>query len=92
MTICVELTGVLVIGTLSHPDDIDKASVWSDYGIGYGFVPTILPICGLIWLRWQIRHLRTGDEGGHPEGDPASGPGHGRAAAGDADGNTSTSR
>jgi hypothetical protein len=49
----IELTGVLVVGTLSvlvtnwFPD----ASVWSDYGIGYGFVPAVLPIAGLYWLR-----------------------------------------
>ncbi|MDX6360548.1 MAG: hypothetical protein QOH37_3602 [Nocardioidaceae bacterium] len=49
-TILVELTGVLVVGTLSHPDDIDKASVWSDYGNGYGFVPLVLPFVGLWWL------------------------------------------
>jgi hypothetical protein len=49
-TILVELTGVLVVGTLSHPDDIDKASVWSDYGNGYGFVPLVLPFIGLWWL------------------------------------------
>lgn len=59
VTICVELTGVLVIGTLSHPSDIDRASVWSDYGNGYGFVPLVLPFIGLWWLR----HLaRTPDE------------------------------
>jgi hypothetical protein len=50
-TICVELTGVLVIGTLSHPSDIDRASVWSAYGSGYGFVPLVLPFVGLWWLR-----------------------------------------
>jgi hypothetical protein len=54
VTICVELTGVLVIGTLSHPSDIDKASVWSDYGNGYGFVPLVLPLVGLWWL-WRLR-------------------------------------
>jgi hypothetical protein len=51
VTICVELTGVVVIGTLSHPSDLDKASVWSDYGNGYGFVPLVLPVIGLLWLR-----------------------------------------
>jgi hypothetical protein len=25
--------------------------VWSDFGIGYGFVPVVLPILGLLWLR-----------------------------------------
>ena len=53
VTIAVELTGVLVIGTLSHPSDIDRASVWSDYGNGYGFVPLVLPFVGLWWL-WRI--------------------------------------
>jgi hypothetical protein len=53
VTIGIELTGVLVIGTLSHPSDIDKASVWSDYGNGYGFVPLVLPFVGLWWL-WRI--------------------------------------
>lgn len=52
-TILVELTGVLVIGTLSHPTDIDKASVWSDYGNGYGYVPLVLPFVGLWWL-WRL--------------------------------------
>lgn len=51
VTICVELTGVLVIGTLSHPSDLDRASVWSDYGNGYGYVPLVLPVIGLLWLR-----------------------------------------
>ncbi len=56
----VELTGVLVVGTLSlvEPDWFPDASVWSDYGIGYGFVPVALPIGGLLWLRWQIRRTR----------------------------------
>jgi hypothetical protein len=53
VTIGVELTGVLVIGTLSHPSDIDRASVWSDYGNGYGYVPLVLPFVGLWWL-WRI--------------------------------------
>jgi hypothetical protein len=48
----VELAGVVVIGTLSlvkrswFPD----ASVWSDYGSGYGWVPAVLPIAALLWL------------------------------------------
>jgi hypothetical protein len=53
VTIAVELTGVLVVGTLSHPSDIDRASVWSDYGNGYGFVPLVLPFVGLWWL-WRV--------------------------------------
>lgn len=66
VTISVELTGVLVIGTLSHPDDIDRASVWSDYGNGYGFVPLVLPFIGLWWL-WRIRHGSRGGPAGATE-------------------------
>jgi hypothetical protein len=49
----VELLGVLVIGTASlvDPAAFPKATVWSLYGIGYGFVPLVLPILGLLWLR-----------------------------------------
>jgi hypothetical protein len=48
-----ELAGVVGVGTLSlaRSDLFPDASVWSDYGMGYGFVPTILPILGLLWLR-----------------------------------------
>jgi hypothetical protein len=51
----VELAGVFVVGTLSlvERDWFPDASVWSDYGIGYGFVPAVLPVAGLLWLRRQ---------------------------------------
>jgi len=51
----VELAGVLVVGTLSlvHRDWFRDASVWSDFGIGYAFVPLVLPVTGLLWLRRQ---------------------------------------
>ena len=51
----VELAGVLTVGTLSlvERDWFPEASVWSDYGIGYGFVPAVLPVAGLLWLRAQ---------------------------------------
>jgi hypothetical protein len=49
----IELGGVLTVGTLSIVVDrwFPDASVWSDYGIGYGFVPAVLPVAGLVWLR-----------------------------------------
>jgi hypothetical protein len=52
IAICVELLGVLVVGSLSLFDAaaFPKATVWSIYGQGYGFVPLILPILGLWWL------------------------------------------
>ena len=61
ITISFELTGVIVIGTLSlfAPSvlgipDIDPfgpySTVWSAYGMGYLFIPLILPVLGLVWL------------------------------------------
>jgi hypothetical protein len=49
----IELLGVLAVGTASLVDGtaFPKATVWSLYGIGYGFVPLILPVLGLLWLR-----------------------------------------
>lgn len=51
-TIGFELLGVLVIGTLSifDPELFTSKTVWSFYGRGYGFVPLVLPIVGMIWL------------------------------------------
>lgn len=53
----VELAGVGAVGTLSLAvrDWFPDASVWSDYGIGYGFVPAVLPVAGLLWLRLRKR-------------------------------------
>jgi cytochrome bd-type quinol oxidase subunit 2 len=48
----IELVGVLAVGTLSvvdpalFPDD----TVWSGFGSGYGYVPLVLPVLGLVWL------------------------------------------
>jgi hypothetical protein len=58
VTACsVELAGVLAIGTLSlvRPQDFPRATVWSGYGSGYGFVPLVLPVIGLWWLRRTSR-------------------------------------
>lgn len=48
-----ELVGVLVVGTLTVFDrgDFPADTVWSFYGIGYAFVPFVLPVAGLWWLR-----------------------------------------
>src|SRR3954447_22257612 len=48
-----ELTGVLVVGTLTVLDtgDFPDDTVWSVYGRGYGFIPLVLPLVGLWWLR-----------------------------------------
>jgi cytochrome bd-type quinol oxidase subunit 2 len=53
----VELVGVLAVGALSvldpalFPDD----TVWSGFGQGYGYVPLVLPVLGLLWLRHTAR-------------------------------------
>jgi cytochrome bd-type quinol oxidase subunit 2 len=53
VAVTVELIGVLAVGTVSllRPDDFPDATVWSGYGEGYGFVPLVLPVLGLLWLR-----------------------------------------
>jgi hypothetical protein len=53
VSIVVELLGVLAVGTLSlvDPQAFPDATVWSDYGRGYGYVPAVLPLLGLWWLR-----------------------------------------
>ncbi len=49
----VEFAGVLAVGTWSllDPATFPDATVWSGYGSGYGFVPLVLPVFGLLWLR-----------------------------------------
>ncbi len=51
--VLVELVGVLVVGTLSYVDRsaFPDQTVWSGYGSGYGYVPLLLPVLGLLWLR-----------------------------------------
>lgn len=52
-TLRFELAGVLVVGTLSLavPKLFGHPTVWSYFGIGYGFIPLLLPLFGLWWLR-----------------------------------------
>jgi hypothetical protein len=56
----VELVGVLTVGVTSLllPEDYADATVWSDFGAGYGFVPLVLPFVGLWWLRRTGRRRR----------------------------------
>lgn len=53
----IELAGVLVVGTASLllPEAFAEPTVWSAYGAGYGFVPLVLPVLGLLWLRRTAR-------------------------------------
>lgn len=47
-----ELVGVLAVGFLTIYDRalFPDATVWSDFGSGYGFVPLVLPFVGLAWV------------------------------------------
>ncbi len=49
----IELAGVLIVGTLSYVErhDFPDSTVWSGYGSGYGYLPLVLPVLALIWLR-----------------------------------------
>jgi cytochrome bd-type quinol oxidase subunit 2 len=58
--ITIELVGVLVVGlaSLVFPEEFPRASVWSVFGRGYLFIPLILPLVGLWWLRRTSRTSR----------------------------------
>ncbi len=53
VTLVFELAGVVIVGTLSliDPTLFPHDSVWSVYGRGYLFIPLVLPVLGMIWLR-----------------------------------------
>jgi hypothetical protein len=53
VAILIELVGVIGVGAFSYavPEDFPDATVWSHFGQGYGFVPLVLPVLGLLWLR-----------------------------------------
>ncbi|MDN4162141.1 hypothetical protein [Nocardioides abyssi] len=53
VAVLVEAAGVLVVGTLSYvaTDLFPDRTVWSHFGQGYGFLPLVLPVAGLAWLR-----------------------------------------
>jgi NhaP-type Na+/H+ and K+/H+ antiporter len=53
----VELVGVVVVGALSLADAqaFPDSTVWSGFGSGYGYVPLVLPVLGLVYLRRDSR-------------------------------------
>lgn len=52
-----ELAGVIAVGILTVADSsaFPDATVWSDFGVGYVFLPLVLPVMGLLWLRRSAR-------------------------------------
>lgn len=63
VAITIELVGVLVVGSVSYlvPSEFPDKTVWSHFGSGYGFVPLLLPILGLLWLRSRARRSGAGE-------------------------------
>jgi len=53
VAIGIEMAGVVIIGAASVaiPSAFPDATVWSNFGSGYLFIPLVLPIVGLWWLR-----------------------------------------
>lgn len=53
VAVSVELAGVLAVGALSYvaPELFPDRTVWSHFGQGYAFLPLVLPVAGLAWLR-----------------------------------------
>ncbi|GAA5031888.1 hypothetical protein [Actinopolymorpha pittospori] len=56
----VEFLGVVTVGIFSLVDRaaFPDATVWSVFGRGYAFIPLVLPIIGLLWLRRTGRARR----------------------------------
>ena len=62
IAIAFELAGVLIVGTLSiiDPALFPHDTVWSLFGRGYAFIPLVLPVLGLLWLR-RVARAPAGD-------------------------------
>ena len=61
VALTVELVGVLVVGAISYavPSAFPDKTVWSHFGSGYGYVPLLLPLVGLWWIRHTSRASET---------------------------------
>jgi hypothetical protein len=54
-SLSLETVGVVSVGSLSlfRPDLFPADTVWSGFGSGYLYIPLVLPVLGLWWLRTQ---------------------------------------
>lgn len=66
IALTVELLGVLVVGAISYavPSAFPDKTVWSHFGSGYGYVPLLLPLLGLWWIRRTVRASAASGSGG----------------------------
>ncbi|GAB3874986.1 hypothetical protein [Terrabacter terrigena] len=70
IALTIELLGVLVVGTwsLAQPEAFPEKTVWSHFGSGYGYVPLLLPVLGLWWIRRTARAAAASDAGAAASG------------------------
>jgi amino acid transporter len=63
----IELVGVVAIGlwTVLDPQLFADDTVWSRFGAGYGYIPLVLPVIGMLWL---LTHRPDPRLGGHDAG------------------------
>lgn len=66
VALCIEFVGVVGVGLISvlDPSLFNDASVWSKFGVGYGFVPLVLPLIGLWWLQRPATRAAFSSRGG----------------------------
>ncbi|KIH97587.1 membrane protein [Streptomonospora alba] len=59
----IELLGVVVVGAVSllYPSAFPDDTVWSRFGSGYLFIPLVLPVLGLWWVRRVTRSRASAD-------------------------------
>lgn len=64
IAVTAELLGVSLVGALSvgMPEIFPDDTVWSHFGSGYGYVPAVLPLLGVIWL-WHSSPRRIASRG-----------------------------
>jgi hypothetical protein len=62
ITIVFEFVGVIVVGAVSLLDPVlfPADTVWSYFGRGYLFIPLVLPVLGMLWLRRTRTSTATG--------------------------------
>ncbi|MGG5257563.1 hypothetical protein [Phycicoccus avicenniae] len=68
-----ELVGVVVVGLASFvvPSAFPDKTVWSHFGQGYGFVPLVLPVLGLLWFR-RVERAPVAGESAEPGATPTA--------------------
>ena len=49
---------------LEFEEAFPDATVWSDFGMGYLFIPVLLPVTAVFWLRKSRAHTRPAEPSG----------------------------